>query len=102
MLVYFVRHQAGGVQWDSPFIMEPSAEQVAAISDRCVALHGTSHPKSGEPYWLSVIAVEVLNEHDLPRAVGPGGASLPPGVASIVPEGPRGSGEAFVRQPGVI
>jgi hypothetical protein len=65
--VYFVRHQAGGVMHEYPFAAPPDAEQQAAISKLCSQRFGFSHSKTpGEPYWTSVVGVDLLGSGDVP------------------------------------
>lgn len=64
--IYFVRHQAGGVLWETPFAESPSEGQIAAIKKLAAQSHGAAHPKTDEPYWLTVCEVDVLGSGDVP------------------------------------
>lgn len=81
MKIYFVRHQAGGVQWDCPFFGPPSPDQIMAMDARLVAIYGEKHSKTGEAYWATIIGVDVLNDGDLPP--------LPPARDDSIPRGAR-------------
>ncbi len=53
--VYFIRHQAAGILTDVVFIgAPPSQEALDLAAKKLAAVHGTTHPKSKEPYWLTV------------------------------------------------
>lgn len=86
--VYFVRHQAAGVLWDSPFGATPSAGQVGALKERCEQRHGDSHPKSGEPYWLTIEEIQVLGDADMPDvSQSDGGVSSSASAGEFVASG---------------
>jgi hypothetical protein len=63
--IFFVRHQAVGVLWEYPFAQAPTDEQRGALQALCESRHGAFHPKTEEPYWLTVVAVNLLT----PQAV---------------------------------
>lgn len=65
MKIFFVRHQAGGLMHEAPFLNEPTAEQIASVVRLATARHGERHPKTGEPYWARVEERRVLNEGEL-------------------------------------
>jgi hypothetical protein len=87
--IYFVRHQAGGVLWEHPCAETPTQAQMIALGAMCEALHGETHPKTDEPYWLTWIAVDVLGPTDIPSfPESPGetanvGAMAPVTVAAV-------------------
>lgn len=59
--VYFVRHQAAGFLYDSPFGQPPSEAQIAALTKRCFHVHGFGHSKTPDrPYWVRVEEFDVL------------------------------------------
>lgn len=65
--VYFVRHQAAGVVWKFPFSEHPTETQVAAVAKDCFHDHGFGHSKTpDEPYWTTVVEVDVLGAEDAP------------------------------------
>lgn len=59
MKIYMFRHQAGGFCAEWVFSSPPTKEQGAAVLTHMASRHGLKHPKTGEPYWLRVIEVEV-------------------------------------------
>lgn len=78
--VYFARHQAQGTLWDFPFAERPSDAQLAALNARCAHSHGVAHPKTGEPYWLAVLEVQVMGAGDMPPSLEASGVSMPNGA----------------------
>lgn len=65
--IYFVRHQAAGVLHQFPFAQSPTPAQVDALGKLCFQAHGAAHPKSKEPYWLTVVEVPTLGAGDVPE-----------------------------------
>lgn len=57
-MTYFFRHQALGVAHDRPMASAPSVAELKAFAAEMDARFGATHPKTGEPYWIKVIAVE--------------------------------------------
>ena len=58
--IYFVRHQAAGVLHEYPFAAKPTQAQIDALGKLCFQSHGEAHPKTDEPYWLTVVETNVL------------------------------------------
>lgn len=52
--VYLARHQAAGYLTDFVFTKPPSDKQMEAIKKLCFQRHGEKHPKTEEPYWITV------------------------------------------------
>lgn len=73
MQIYFVRHQAAGVLYGYPFTDRPTVAQLDALTAHCRSRHGDVHPKTGEPYWSRVVAVDVLAPDDMPMLPEAGG-----------------------------
>lgn len=55
---YFFRHQALGVAHDRPMASAPTGADLAKFAAEMDERFGEKHPKTGEPYWIKVIAVE--------------------------------------------
>lgn len=70
--IYYVRHQAGGLLWEFPFAQPPTDSQKAALEALCRNLHGSVHPKTEKPYWLTVAEVDLLDSAALPDVGGAG------------------------------
>lgn len=68
MKVYYVRHQAAGVVHERPFVLPPTAEQLAPVLALCAERHGTKHPKTGAAWWAKVVEVDT-DAPDEPRTV---------------------------------
>lgn len=69
--VYMLRHQAGGVLSQFVFERPPTGEQMLSAAFYFEQLHGSTHPKTKEPYWLRVVEVPVLQADDqLPLTAG--------------------------------
>lgn len=74
-MVYFVRHQAGGVLLDYPFANPPTDEQIAPLVAEMVRLHGERSPK-GEPWRTTIVSRRVLGLFDVPAIAPPPTAEL--------------------------
>lgn len=59
--VYFVRHQAAGILTDYPFAAEPTESQLKALTKLCFQSHGAQHPKTGEPFWVKVVEMDLID-----------------------------------------
>jgi len=74
--VFMVRHQAAGILADYVFEQYPNELQLAAIKELSGRNHGSHHPKPPhEPYWLRVVAIDVLSPKDVPALPEPRGTS---------------------------
>lgn len=63
--VYFIRHQAGGVAWEMPFLSVPTVQQFEAVAKHFAFTHGLRHPKTGEEFWVKVISVRCIEIEDI-------------------------------------
>lgn len=82
MKVFFLRHQAGGVLHEHPFAARPTEAQLAPLRAMCAWRHGEKHPRSGQPYWSDVVAVDVLGPGDVPHFEPPTATSTSSGHGS--------------------
>lgn len=64
--IYFLRHQAAGILTGYPFAQPPTAEQRKPIEAMLRAAHGPKHPKTSEPYWVTVVECPIVQPGDLP------------------------------------
>lgn len=62
--IFYIRHQSGGVMHEYPFSSEPTEKQKAAINKLCAQRYGVVHSKTLEPYWTSVVKINVLGPED--------------------------------------
>lgn len=90
--IFFLRHQAGGILAEWPFLSPPTEAQRKPIEDLMTRRYGSQHPKTKEPYWTKVESVSVI-VGEIPRVEAPAG---PSGVAITTPVA-RGAG--FVKPP---
>jgi len=64
--IYFVRHQAAGIVHEYPFASQPNAAQQAAVAKLCLQRFGSTHPKTKEEYWTTIVEVDLLGSDDVP------------------------------------
>lgn len=87
MIVYMIRHQAGGTLPEYLFAERPTETQLEPIRELLRARHGDKHPKTKQTYWLQVIEVVVMGRADIPRVELPGvpaGPAIGPAKISAV------------------
>ena len=83
--VFFIRHQAAGVIWQTPFAQPPTVQQFEAIRTHVERTTGRVHPKTGEVFWLKVVAVRVLEPSDTIESAPPKEPSSGDGARADVP-----------------
>ena len=105
MTVFFLRHQAAGIVHDHPFASRPTDAQIAPLRSLLEWRHGAAHPRTGQAYWMDVVAIEVHEDGAIPVVDIPAGAPGPRGRASAVGVGGfadlSAHGNGFVRNPRV-
>jgi hypothetical protein len=60
MKAFAIRHQAAGICTEWMFAERPTSAQLDAVDAVLAQRHGTSHPKTGEPYWTVVVEFDLL------------------------------------------
>jgi hypothetical protein len=69
--VFYLRHQAAGILTQFPFTQKPTDAQLKAVGAICGAVHGENHPKTDEPYWLTVVEATMFGPTDIPEVPEP-------------------------------
>ena len=83
--VYMVRHQSAGLVAEYVFAAPPTPQQLAVIGRVCAQRCGERHLRTGEPLWMTVVELSVLDGADLamPPPPGANGKANASGVGAV-------------------
>ncbi len=102
--LFYIRHQAAGILTDVAYIgTPPSQADLDAARAKLSAVHGDTHKKTGEPYWLTVQEAcahipDLATAESLPKAELP----KPPEANGVGDEGSSGLPRFVVTGEGTV